>query len=78
MLEFVDIVGWGGTALMFGGSVLSIYKHKACWPIWLIGGMAIIYQSMVVGSYNLVVLQIMYTPLNIWGWLQWRRDDGNN
>jgi hypothetical protein len=78
MLEFVDTIGWIGTILMFGGSLLSIYKHKACWTLWIIGGFAIIYQSIVIFSWNILILQILYMPLNVWGFMQWRNDDGND
>lgn len=78
ILTFVDIVGWIGTVLMFGGSILSIYKHKACWMLWVLGGLAIIYQSIVIFSWNILLLQILYMPLNVWGWMQWRIDDGNS
>jgi hypothetical protein len=75
MMELVDMIGWAGTAFMFGGSVLSIYKHKACWPLWIIGGLAIIIQCVSTSSWNLVVMQILYMPLNLWGWMQWKIDD---
>lgn len=75
---FADMIGWAGTILMFGGSVVNIYKHKSCWPLWIIGGLAIIYQSLVIGSWNLVVLQALYQPLNIWGWWQWKNDEEVN
>ena len=77
-MMFVDIIGWIGTILMFGGSVASIYKHKACWIMWIVGGCAIIYQSLVIFNWNILVLQAMYQPLNIWGWWQWKHDDDNN
>lgn len=75
MLAFIDMIGWFGTALMFGGSVLSIYKHKACWPMWILGGLGIIYQSFMIFNWSILALQLMYMPLNIWGWNQWRQDD---
>lgn len=78
MIPFVDMIGWFGSLLMFGGSVLSIYKHKACWIIWIIGGFAIIYQSIMIFSWNILLLQLIYIPMNVWGWTQWRSDDGNS
>ena len=75
---YVNIIGWVGTILMFTGSIINIYKHTWCWPLWIIGGFAIIYQSVILGSWNILVLQALYMPLNIIGWLQWRRDDGKN
>ena len=44
---YADIIGWAGTILMFTGSIVNIYKHTWCWPLWIIGGFAIIYQSIV-------------------------------
>lgn len=74
---FVDIIGWVGTVLMLIGSIINIYKHTMCWPLWILGGTAIIVQSLMIASWNIVVMQSIYMPLNIIGWLQWRRDDGS-
>jgi hypothetical protein len=71
----IDTIGWVGTILMFGGSILSIYKHKACWHLWILGGIGIIIQSVVQTNWNILALQVLYMPLNIWGWMQWRIDD---
>jgi len=71
----IDIIGWVGTILMFGGSILSIYKHVSCWPLWIIGGIALGLQALDAGLTNAALLQIMYIPLNIWGLYEWRRDD---
>ena len=76
-MEIIDAIGWIGTVLMFGGSLLSIYKHKMCWLLWILGGAAIIIQCVSIQSWNLVVMQIMYMPLNVWGWIQWRNDETN-
>lgn len=75
---YVDAIGWIGTILMFGGSILSIYKHKACWILWILGGVAIIYQSYMIFSWNILTMQLLYMPLNIWGWMQWNQDDSEN
>lgn len=77
-MMFVDMIGWMGTILMFGGSVVNIYKHKACWVLWIIGGFMIIYQSFIIFNWNILVLQALYQPLNMWGWLQWRQDNENS
>ena len=73
---FVDIIGWIGTLLMLTGSVINIYKHTMCWPVWIVASLAIIYQSLMIGSWNIVAMQSIYVPLNIVGWLQWRKEDG--
>ena len=72
---FVDVVGWCGTILMFGGSILSIYKHKSCWILWILGGIAIIYQAAIQMNWNILILQVLYMPLNVWGIIEWRKDD---
>lgn len=74
----VDIIGWTGTIFMLLGSIVNIYKHTWCWPLWIIGGAAIIAQSVMIGSWNIVTMQLIYMPLNVIGWLQWRRDNENS
>lgn len=74
----IDAIGWIGTIFMFGGSIINMYKYWTCWPIWIIGGVAIIVQALYTNSYNLVVLQLMYMPLNIYGWKLWRNSDGKS
>ena len=75
---FVDIIGWAGTVLMLSGSIINIYKHTMCWPIWILGGAAIITQSLIIGSWNIVTMQLIYMPLNVIGWIQWRKDNENS
>lgn len=72
----VDIIGWSGTILMLIGSIINIYKHTWCWPIWILGGALIIIQSVMIGSWNIVTMQLAYMPLNLFGWYQWRSDHG--
>lgn len=72
----VDAVGWIGTIFMLLGSIINIYKHTWCWPAWIIGGTAIITQSILIGSWNIAVLQLLYMPLNVYGWMQWRKEEG--
>jgi nicotinamide riboside transporter PnuC len=74
-LWMIDAIGWIGTIFMFGGSIINMYKNWICWPAWVIGGIAIIIQCLYTQSYNLVVLQLLYMPLNVYGWYLWRKDD---
>ena len=76
-MDAVDIIGWAGTILMLVGSIINIYKHDFCWPIWIVGGTLIICQAMVIGTWNIVTMQLAYMPLNAYGWYQWRRDCEN-
>jgi hypothetical protein len=69
---FVDVIGWTGTLLMLLGSIINIYKHTLCWPVWIVAAFCIIYQSVIIGSWNIVIMQGIYIPLNIYGWYQWR------
>ena len=72
----VDIIGWAGTLLMLMGSIINIYKHTLCWPVWIAASLCIIYQSIMIGSWNIMVMQFIYIPINIYGWIQWRKDSG--
>ena len=74
---YVDIIGWTGTILMLIGSIINIYKHTWCWPAWITGGALIIVQAMILGTWNIMVMQLTYMPLNIYGWYTWRRDNEN-
>jgi hypothetical protein len=74
-MDVVDIIGWSGTILMLVGSIINIYKHTWCWPVWIAGGTLIICQSMVIGTWNIVTMQLAYMPLNAYGWIQWRNDE---
>ncbi len=75
MMPIVDIIGWIGTVTLFGGSLLSIWKHKLCWHLWIIGGICLGYQAYVYGLTNMLLVQILYMPLNVWGLKQWNKDE---
>jgi hypothetical protein len=70
---FADIIGWIGTIVMFSGSITNIYKHNSCWYLWIIGGTGLIIQALLLGTYNILTLQLLYMPLNVFGWIQWRK-----
>ena len=74
----VDIIGWAGTIFMITGSIINIYKHTWCWPVWILGGGLVCLQGLMLGTWNIVALQLMYMPLNLWGWIQWRKDNENS
>lgn len=74
-MMFVDMIGWFGTIAMFTGSIINIYKHTSCWPLWIIGGVSLIIQAIILGTWNIMTLQLLYMPLNIFGWIQWRKED---
>ena len=76
-MNVVDIIGWSGTILMLVGSIINIYKHTWCWPIWITGGALICTQGALLGAWNIAALQLAYMPLNIFGWYQWRNDETN-
>lgn len=75
---FIDIIGWFGTLIMLAGSIFSIYKHILCWPAWIAGGACIIIQGITLGTWNIVALQLLYIPIDLIGWYQWRKDDSEN
>lgn len=68
---FIDIIGWTGTILMLLGSIINIYKHTLCWPVWIVAGICLIYQAVLLDTWNIAALQLIYLPLNIYGWKQW-------
>ena len=71
---FVEIIGWLGTIFMLLGSITNIYKHLSCWPLWIIGGALIILQAIMQFNWNILVMQLIYMPLNIYGWIEWRNN----
>jgi hypothetical protein len=75
---FVDIIGWAGTVLMLLGSIINIYKHTLCWPVWIAAAFCLIVQGIILGTWNIVVMQSVYIPINLYGWKQWRIDNENS
>lgn len=75
MIPIVDIIGWIGTITLFAGSLLSIWKHNHSWYWWTVGGICLGYQAYIYGLTNMLLVQILYIPLNMYGLYQWKRGE---
>lgn len=75
LIPIIDIIGWFGTVMLFTGSLLSIWKHRLCWVFWILGGIGLGLQAYYYGLTNMVLVQVLYMPLNVWGIIEWNKGD---
>lgn len=55
------------------GLVLNARHNIACWAIWLASNAVWITYLTPKGEYALVMQNIVFVGLNIYGWRQWRQ-----
>jgi len=73
VMELVALMGWIGSALCFSGTVMASRKMKVCWVAMFIGGILIVTQNYILGTWNLVFFESLYIPLAVYGWIRWNK-----
>jgi nicotinamide mononucleotide transporter len=61
-----------------GGILLTARKSRACWLVYEAGGVAWIALYLKKGLYIAVLAQVIFMVLNIYGWIQWGKNERSN
>ena len=71
----MEIIGWIGTALILLGYYLNAHKKTSSWMVWFTGNTAMLLYSLNIMAWPQFTLAIALMILNIYGWLNWSKDD---
>ena len=72
--EIVVYSSWVITILSIVGTVLNIYKIRACFYIWAITDVAWIIIDLYYKVYSQAALFFVYLILAAWGLVRWTRN----
>ena len=64
-------ISWIAAFVSMFGVVLNSYKIIWCWPIWIVSNAIWIYYGVKTKQWSLVILWIVFTFANIFGYYQW-------
>jgi len=67
-------LGYFAALISLIGIILNAKKHMACWPIWLFSNGLWITYSILEGDIPSIVLWILFSIFNVYGWMQWKKD----
>lgn len=70
----LDILGYSSFAVSIIGILLNAKKNILCWPVWLVSNAGWIVYSVCQGDFPQVLLWITFSVFNVYGWIQWRKD----
>lgn len=68
---YIKIIGWIASLISLFGVVLNAYKIIWCWPVWCLANIFWIYWAIKKKEWSQLVLWIVFTIANIYGWYQW-------
>lgn len=60
------------------GSYLNCRKAKICFIIWLICNLGWAYVDLMNGAYSRMALDLIHISFNVYGLLQWNKNNKNN
>jgi len=66
-------LGYFAALVSLIGIVLNAKKNMLCWPIWLISNFLWIGYSLLEMDIPSIVLWIMFSFANIYGWVIWKK-----
>lgn len=64
-------ISWIAAAISITGVALNAYQIIWCWPIWCLSNGIWIYYSIKTKQTSQIVLWIVFTIANFFGWYQW-------
>lgn len=71
----LDILGYGSFIVSLIGILLNAKKNILCWPIWLASNAGWIVYSIIQRDVPQVILWIAFSAFNVYGWMQWKKDE---
>lgn len=67
--------GWILSGVSILGSILNVYKKKVCFIVWNIGNLGWIILGLLVPTIRpQLPLWLVFSAINIWGYLQWKKE----
>jgi len=70
----LDGLGYVAAMISLIGIILNARKEILCWPVWLFSNVLWIIYSVIEGDTPSVILWILFSIFNIYGWVQWKKD----
>ncbi len=67
----LTIIGWIASVISFIGIFFNAFQMIICWPIWCVANGFWIYWAWKKNEMSQVVLWVVFTLANIYGWYQW-------
>lgn len=71
----IDQFGWFFVSISFIGYLLNIKKNKWCFLLWILCSIWWIVVSIYREQWSLVGNFILYLGAEIWGLIQWSKED---
>lgn len=71
-MEFWTTLSWTGSILSMIGALINIKKRWECWIIWTIANIFLITVAYHDNRYGLILMWLVYTALNVYGFYEWK------
>jgi nicotinamide riboside transporter PnuC len=66
---------WVFSGISIIACFLNVKKKKVCFLIWCLSNMGFVWVNIATGLYGQIPLWIAFTLLNVYGYVQWARDE---
>lgn len=73
-----EIIGWLGNIAFLAGAVATAKKHKSLFIGQFFGNFWYTIQALILVNYSLLILSIILIIINIYGWINWSKNEGDN
>jgi len=70
----IELLGWIATSFSIIGIILNARKIIWCWPVWVVSNILWIIYFEKLKMTPSVVLWIVFSVFNVYGWIQWKKD----
>ena len=71
----MELISWIATMFSIAGILFNSRKIIWCWPIWLISNILWIIYFAHLKMTPSVVLWIVFSIFNVYGWVQWNKEN---
>mgnify|MGYP001594602070 CR=1 FL=1 len=55
--------------------ILSIYKNKTCWLLWIMADLVLAYVNFKAGNFWQGFMWVVYTGAAVWGLCKWSQEE---
>ncbi len=62
---------WIGVGFSIMGIFLNAWKNIYCWPVWIFSNVFFIYVAIKAKNHPQIVLWIVFSLANVYGWYEW-------